>query len=176
MSCPFGQYTRLPKLAKPVSIPVVPGVIAKRTPPTAAPKQQQKEANGSTRVTPKGEEEEEEVDRAMADMAASLVVENSSHIVLDFSSPGGDKEPLTGHGDVGEEEEEEEEAGNSIYSSGKAEIAQIISKVKDKTSSFKKTITPTLKRKKSNASTDTTSTVAGMSLADLRRSFATLDP
>ena len=30
LSCPFSQYSRIPRLAKPVSIPVVPGMKAKK--------------------------------------------------------------------------------------------------------------------------------------------------
>ena len=66
LSCPFGQYSRMPKFAKPVSIPIVPSL------PTRT------EYEDLAEVT---------------SLVSSVVIESENNIVLDFSVKCEEGEP-----------------------------------------------------------------------------------
>eukprot|EP00092_Neocalanus_flemingeri_P034035 GFUD01037014.1.p1 GENE.GFUD01037014.1~~GFUD01037014.1.p1 ORF type:complete len:397 (+),score=114.31 GFUD01037014.1:80-1270(+) len=136
LSCPFGQYTRVPKVSKPVSIPVVPEL----------PESKKKESEFPKDIS------------EVTSLVSSIVIENENNIVLDFSAP-----VTTTIEDYYE--------GSSICStinspapstpiSARGESSSLISKVRDKTASLKRSLTPTMKRKKSTTSMDTLSTTA----------------
>ena len=68
LSCPFGQYSKMPKFAKPVSIPIVPSLPSKT------------EYDDLADVT---------------SLVSSVVIESENNIVLDFSSKCEEGEPDT---------------------------------------------------------------------------------
>ena len=173
LSCPFGQYSRLPRQAKKVLIPVVPQL---NKPKEDQEEKDEEEAlfgdnhigngheNGSERVTPNGKAPKAEAEEANSDdevpppksvddltsMVSSIVIATEENgIMLDFSEPG-----------------QPDSLGNSAPSScsSSSDTARsdtsLLSRVRDRTASMKRSLTPTLRRKRSVTSTDTLSTTA----------------
>jgi len=138
LSCPFGQYSRVPKVSKPVSIPVVPELPDSK-------KQREME------VPPKDISE-------VTSLVNSIVIENDNNIVLDFSAPV-DKN-LEDYLEGSSTCSTLNSPAPSTPISARGESSSLISKVRDKTASLKRSLTPTMKRKKSITSTDTLSTTA----------------
>lgn len=68
LSCPFGQYNKMPKVAKPVSIPVVPSLS---------------QGNGQT----EGQDLAE-----VTSLVSSVVIESENNIILDFSAKTEEQE------------------------------------------------------------------------------------
>ena len=67
LSCPFGQYySKMPKFAKPVSIPIVPSLASKT---------------------------ESEDLAEVSSLVSSVVIESENNIVLDFSNKSEEGEP-----------------------------------------------------------------------------------
>ena len=79
LSCPFGQYNKMPKVAKPVSIPVVPSLSG--------------QWNGQTECQDLAE---------VTSLVSSVVIESENNIILDFSAKKEEQEeqeeitPVTG--------------------------------------------------------------------------------
>merc|ERR1719264_777436 len=173
LSCPFGQYSRMPRQAKKVLIPVVPQLNK----PNKEQEEEEKDEedalfgddktgeheNGGERVTLNGEapkaeaedansDEEEELHVApksvddLTSMVSSIVIATEENgIMLDFS------EPVV-----------QTDSSNSCSSSSETARSDtsLLSRVRDRTASMKRSLTPTLRRKRSVTSTDTLSTTA----------------
>lgn len=136
LSCPFGQYTKVPRVSKPVSIPVVPELAEVKKKECEIPKD-------ISEVT---------------SLVSSIVIENDNNIVLDFSAP-----VIQNFEDYYERSSTSSTINSPAPStpiSARGESSSLISKVRDKTASLKRSLTPTMKRKKSITSTDTLSTIA----------------
>jgi len=139
LSCPFGQYSRVPKVSKPVSIPVVPDLVVENK-------------KGSESEVPKDISE-------VTSLVSSIVIENDNNIVLDFSAPVVTK-TLDDYYEGSSSCSTINSPAPSTPISARGESSSLISKVRDKTASLKRSLTPTMKRKKSVTSTDTLSTTA----------------
>eukprot|EP00090_Calanus_glacialis_P013988 TRINITY_DN22618_c0_g1_i5.p1 TRINITY_DN22618_c0_g1~~TRINITY_DN22618_c0_g1_i5.p1 ORF type:complete len:403 (+),score=102.37 TRINITY_DN22618_c0_g1_i5:70-1278(+) len=137
LSCPFGQYSRVPKVSKPVSIPVVPEL------PETKRWKDCEVVRDISEVT---------------SLVSSIVIENENNIVLDFSAPV--TKTLDDYYEGSSTCSTINSPAPSTPISARGESSSLISKVRDKTASLKRSLTPTMKRKKSITSTDTLSTTA----------------
>jgi len=165
LSCPFNQYSRIPKTAKPVAIPVVPDVGR----PVCRNSQDDDSSCGGiisdgnvlhADSLPSCIEE-------VTSMASSIVIAQEDNLVLDFSQPllpssesafstasSTPRSGMTGSSSLAGRTGSSSSAGSSTP----REDTSLLGKMKDRTLSLKKNLTPTLRRKKSSASTETGST------------------
>jgi len=157
LSCPFGQYTKLRREAKPVSIPIVPNLkkpIAKKL-----MNGDKKCAGAANDDRTPGPNVVEDVDEIISLTSSVVVADSSNNIVLDFTIASADE---TSQSNSLPASSTEIQNGKDFTSSStfSSTLSSSFSFVKGKTSTLKKSLTPTLRRKKSTASTDTTCSVA----------------
>lgn len=155
LSCPFGQYSKLRREAKPVAIPVVPQLkkpIVKKM--ANVDKNLVKNINGDRKS-----DIVEDVDEIISLTSSVVVADSSNNIVLDFTMAGLEDSAQSNSLPASSTNitNGKETSSTSTFSST---LSSSFSFVKGKTSTLKKSLTPTLRRKKSTASTDTTCSVA----------------
>lgn len=144
LSCPFGQYTKLRREAKPVSIPTVPQL---KNNLINTHKKSNKIHCDETKLQ---QNVVQDVDQIISLTSSVVVADSSNNIVIDFTIDTQDSIPASST----QIQNEKDFQSSSTFSS------TLSSFVKGKTSTLKKSLTPTLRRKKSTASTDTTCSVA----------------
>jgi len=146
LSCPFGQYAKIPRQAKKVLIPVVPQLNRTKEDDNAEEKTVVK--SETDEITEVAEEDRmpKSVDELTSMVSSIVIATENNGIMLDFSSAVEDSSSVPS-------------SCSSSTDTARSDTS-LLSKVRERTASMKRSLTPTLRRKRSVTSTDTLSTTA----------------